>query len=126
MMKDRMTYLALCDSFLQNSLLIYIFPFPICKIPSPNISLMMFPLENSILHSILQAEQRSFGLVYSTLLNNTMSTSETNEQGDDRSSSTESEIRRRPRRGGKSGQHKKIEPTSLTELQACPFAVSCF
>jgi len=86
----------------------------------------MFPLENSILHSILQAGQRSFGLVYSTLLNNTMSTSETNEQGDDRSSSTEIETQRRPRKGGKSGQHKKIEPTSLTELQACPFAVSCF
>ena len=55
-----------------------------------------------------------------------MSTTETNEQGDDRSSSTEIETQQRPRRGGKSGQHKKVEPTSLTELQACPFAVSCF
>lgn len=55
----------------------------------------MFPLENSILHSILQAGQRSIWLVYSTLLNNTMSTTETNEQGDDRSSSTEVETQQR-------------------------------
>jgi hypothetical protein len=55
-----------------------------------------------------------------------MSTTETNEQGDDRSSSTEIETQRRPRRGGKSGLHKREEPTSLTKLQACPLAVSCF
>ena len=55
-----------------------------------------------------------------------MSTTETNEQGDDLSSSTETEIQRRPRRGGKGGHHKREEPTSLTELQACPLAVSCF
>ena len=55
-----------------------------------------------------------------------MSTTETNEQGDDRSSSTEIEIQQRPRRGGKGGHHRREEPTSLTELQACPLAVSCF
>lgn len=86
----------------------------------------MFPLENSILHSILQAGQWSIWLVYSTLLNNTMSTTETNEQGDDRSSSSEIETQRRPCRGGKGGHHRREEPTSLTELQACPLVVSCF
>ena len=55
-----------------------------------------------------------------------MSTTETYEQSDDRSSSTEVEVQRRPRRGGKGGHHKREEPTSLTELQACPLAVSSF
>jgi len=55
-----------------------------------------------------------------------MSTTETYEQGDDRSSSTEVEVQRRPRRGGKGGHHKREEPTSLAELQACPMAVNCF
>lgn len=55
-----------------------------------------------------------------------MSTTETNEQGDDRSSSSDIETQRRPRRGGKGGHHRREEPTSLTELQACPLAVSCF
>ena len=34
-----------------------------------------------------------------------MSTTETNEQGDDRSSSTEVETQQRPRKGGKGGHH---------------------
>jgi len=55
-----------------------------------------------------------------------MSTTETNEQGDDRSSSTEVETQQRPRKGGKGGHHKREEPTSLAELQACPLAVTCF
>ena len=55
-----------------------------------------------------------------------MSTTETYEQGDDRSSSTEVEVQQRPRRGGKGGHHKREEPTSLAELQACPLAVNCF
>ena len=54
-----------------------------------------------------------------------MSTTETNEQGDDRSSSSESEVQR-PRKGGKGGHHKREEPTSLAELQACPLAVTFF
>ena len=55
-----------------------------------------------------------------------MATTEINEQGDDRSSSTEVEAQQRPRRGGKGGHHRREEPTSLAELQACPLAVTCF
>ena len=31
-----------------------------------------------------------------------------------------------PRRPHKSGRHVREEPTTLTELQACPLAMSCF
>src|ERR1700728_3070633 len=31
-----------------------------------------------------------------------------------------------PRRHHKSGKHVRDEPTTLTELQACPLAMSCF
>ena len=55
-----------------------------------------------------------------------MSTIETYEQGDDRSSSIEIEVQQRPRKGGKGGHHGREEPTSLAELQACPMAVNCF
>jgi len=55
-----------------------------------------------------------------------MTTTKTNEQGDDRSSSTEVEVQQRPCSGGKGGHHKREEPTSLAELQACPLAVNCF
>jgi len=33
---------------------------------------------------------------------------------------------RAPRRPHKSGIHVREEPTTLTELQACPFTISCF
>ena len=49
-----------------------------------------------------------------------MSEAEPYEQSDDHSSSTEE---RRPHKGG---HHKREEPTSLAELQACPMAVSYF
>ena len=55
-----------------------------------------------------------------------MSETETYEQSDDHSSSTEVEVQRRPRKGGKGGHHKREEPTSLAELQAYPMAVTCF
>jgi len=55
-----------------------------------------------------------------------MSDTQTCEQSDDQSSSTEVEVQRRPRRGGKGGHHKREEPTSLTDLQAYPMAISCF
>ena len=56
-----------------------------------------------------------------------MSETETDyEQSDDHESTPEIEIQRRPHRGGKSGHHKREEPTSLTDLQACPLAVTCF
>ena len=74
----------------------------------------------------MQAGQQSTLSIVSTLLNNTMSTTETNEQGDDRSSSTEVEAQQRPRRGGKGGHHRREDPTSLVELQACPMVVNCF
>ena len=41
----------------------------------------------------------------------------------DSDSTTELHAPRRPRKGGK---HVREEPTSLTELQACPLAISCF
>ena len=31
-----------------------------------------------------------------------------------------------PRRSHKSGRHVREEPTSLTQLQACPLAMACF
>jgi len=43
------------------------------------------------------------------------------EQGSD--SSTELNVPRRPRKGG---IHVREEPTSLTQLQACPLAMTCF
>ncbi len=55
-----------------------------------------------------------------------MSDTETYEQGDDHSSSTEVEVQQRPRKGGKGGQHRRQEPTSLAELQACPLAMNGF
>ena len=56
-----------------------------------------------------------------------MSETETNyEQSDDHESASEFEVQRRPHKGGKSGHHRREEPTSLTDLQACPIAVSCF
>ena len=55
-----------------------------------------------------------------------MSETETYEQSDDQSSASEIEVQRRPHKGGKGGHHRREEPTSLTELQACPMAVSCF
>ena len=56
-----------------------------------------------------------------------MSETETNyEQSDDQASASEFEVQRRPHKGGKGGHHKREEPTSLTDLQACPMAVSCF
>ena len=91
------------------------FPFLIKKSPPLTFPSWFFPLENSILLSILQAGQQSVVFFFSTLLNNIMSTTETNEQGDDRSSSSESEVQR-PRKGGKGGHHKREEPTSLAEL----------
>ena len=47
------------------------------------------------------------------------------EQGyeQDSDSSTELNV---PRRSHKSGRHVKEEPTSLTQLQACPLAMDCF
>ena len=57
----------------------------------------------------------------------TMSETETDyEQSDDRESTPEVEVQRRPHRGGKGGHHVREEPTSLTYLQACPLAVTCF
>ena len=48
MLKDGMTCLALCDVFLQNSLLIYIFfPFPICKFPPLTYPSWCFPLKTA-------------------------------------------------------------------------------
>lgn len=56
-----------------------------------------------------------------------MSETETDyEQSDDRESTPEVEIQRRPHRGGKSCHHVREEPTSLTYLQACPLGVTCF
>ena len=56
-----------------------------------------------------------------------MSETETDyEQSDDRESTPEVEVQRRPHRGGKGGHHVREEPTSLTYLQACPLAVTCF
>ena len=56
-----------------------------------------------------------------------MSETETEyEQSDDHETTSEVEVQRRPHRGGKSGHHKREEPTSLTDLQACPIAVTCF
>ena len=46
------------------------------------------------------------------------------EQSDDHESTLEVEVQRR--RGGKGGHHVREEPTSLTYLQACPLAVTCF
>ena len=50
-----------------------------------------------------------------------MSETETYEQSDDQLSATEIEEQRQPHRGGKGGHHKREEPTSLIELQACPW-----
>ena len=41
----------------------------------------------------------------------------------DSDSTTELHVARRPRKGGR---HVIEEPTSLTELQACPLAMACF
>ena len=41
----------------------------------------------------------------------------------DSDSTTEIHAPRRPRKGGR---HVREEPTSLTELQACPLAMACF
>ena len=56
-----------------------------------------------------------------------MSETETNyEQSDDHASASEFEVQRRPHKGGRGGHHRREEPTSLIDLQACPMAVSCF
>ena len=55
-----------------------------------------------------------------------MSETETYEQSDDQALASEIEIQRRPHKGGKGGYHRREEPTSLADLQACPMAVSCF
>ena len=55
-----------------------------------------------------------------------MSETETYEKSDDQSSASEIEVQRRPHKGGKGGDHRREEPTSLADLQACPMAVTCF
>ena len=55
-----------------------------------------------------------------------MSEIETNEQSEDQASASEFEVQWRPQKGGKGGHHRREVPTSLTDLQACPMAVSCF
>lgn len=54
-----------------------------------------------------------------------MSETETYEQSDDQALASEIEVQRRPHKG-KGGHHRREEPTSLTGLQDCPMAVSCF
>ena len=54
--------------------------------------------------------------------------SETNssyEQGYEQDSDSIAELNV-PRRSHKSGRHVREEPTSLTQLQACPLAMDCF
>jgi len=48
------------------------------------------------------------------------------EQDYDSESTPEVSVPRRHHKSGKSGQHLREEPTSLTQLQACPLAMDCF
>ena len=95
----------------------YMFPFPYEKSPS-----LTFPSwfcspwkQHTTQHFCRQGQQLTLS-IFSTLLKSTMSTTETYEQGDDRSSSTEVEVHRRPRRGGKGGHHKIEEPKKFWEF----------
>ena len=47
------------------------------------------------------------------------------EQDYDSDSTPEISVPRRHHKSGKSGQHLREEPTSLSQLQACPFAMDC-
>ena len=47
MMRDGMTYLTLCDHFLQNSLFLYIFSLSLCKFPPLTFPSWFFPLKTA-------------------------------------------------------------------------------
>ena len=48
------------------------------------------------------------------------------ERDSDSDSTTEGNVSRRPYRGVKGGDHRREEPTSFAQLQACPLAMDCF